>query len=557
MRKRKYLPIILTIALAAVGCKKYVDKGLVDQFDDNNFWISEDNVRMYSWPFYEIFKGYGNGNGSGDFYFTTLNDDQASPAISVLTTVVPTTSSKWDFTLIRKANVLLERINKVPMPDDAKNHWRGVARFFRAYSYFNMVKDYGDVPWMGRAADISDTAYVYKSRDPRAAVMDSVLADLDFACANLRVKDQENTINQYVALALKSRICLFEGTWREYHKEAKLPDAAKFLLAAKDASEKLINGPFALNANYTTTYNSLDLTGNKEVMLYKRYVPGYLGHSLIGYLTSSTTMSGLNKSAIDAFVCSDGLPIKLSPLYQGDNNIKATRTNRDNRLLLSIDTVLCYPTNLVSGRTSTTGYRPTKFLNPQVANIVAPYNDTDAPLFWLAEVLLNYAEAAAVLDKQGQYTFTQADLDKSINKLRTRAGIPILQTSGGGQTAVNGASFSDPANNTQVSSLIWEIRRERRVELMLDGFRYYDLMRWSLGDNLTTTTNPDITKGAKVPPPPAGNKDLTVDENGYISVYNAGISRVFNKDKNYLEPIPSGQISLYPGGNLEQNPGWK
>ncbi|NLR63391.1 RagB/SusD family nutrient uptake outer membrane protein [Chitinophaga varians] len=556
MTKRIYIPVILLMIIATVGCKKYVDKGLPDTFDDNNFWRTEDNVRVYCWSFYEMFPGYGNGNGTGDFYFTTLSDDQAAPTIQPLTINIPTSNSKWDFSYVRKANILLERADRVQMADEAKNHWKGVARFFRALAYYNLVREFGDVPWLGHSMDISDSNYIYKGRDPRTQVMDSVLNDLDFAITNLRVKDQDNTINQYIALALKSRICLYEGTWRKYHTAVGLQGADKFLLAAKDAAEKLIAGPYVLNTDYTTTYNSIDLSTSKEVLLYKKYLPSYLTHSLIGYLTSSTTMSGINKNAIESFVCTDGLPISLSPLYKGDDNIQNTRANRDKRLLQSIDTVLCYKTNLVAGRQSSTGYRPAKFLNPLVANVVAPYNDTDAPLFWLAEVLLNYAEAAAELNNMGKYTFSQADLDKSVNKLRARAGVAPLQYLGSEQqVGVNGTAFSDPANKINVSPLIWEVRRERRVELMLDGFRYHDLMRWSLGANLNTTTNPDIAKGAKVPPPPAG-QTLDRDANGYILVYAPTVSRVFSDPKNYLQPIPSGQISLYPAGRLTQNPGW-
>ncbi|WP_143305713.1 RagB/SusD family nutrient uptake outer membrane protein [Chitinophaga vietnamensis] len=552
MKKRIFLPVILTCLIAATGCKKYVEKGLPDQFDDNSFWRSEDNVRLYAWPFYEMFAGYGNGNSFGDFYFTSFSDDQAGTSFAKFTQNVPASAGSWDFSYVRKANIMLERVDRVPMSAEAKNHWKGVARFFRALTYFNRVKDYGDVPWLGHSMDISDTAYIYKSRDPRTLVMDSVLADLNFAVDNIRVKDQDNTINRNIALALKARVCLFEGTWRKYHKVPALPDAAKFLAAAKDAAEKVMGAGYVLNADYTTTYNSIDLGGNKEVLLYKKYLPGYLTHSLIGYLTSSTPMAGLTKSAIDAFLCSDGLPIKLSPLYKGDDNIQNTRSNRDKRLQQSIDTVLCYNGNLVAGRSSSTGYRPAKFLQPAVANILAPYNDTDAPIFWLAEVLVNYAEAAAELDDLGQYAFSQADLDKSINLLRVRAALPPLQYQGGQQVAANGVAYTDPAKDADVPSLIWEIRRERRTELMLDGFRFYDLMRWAKGSYMNTS-NKDIWRGAKVP----DNGKVLRDAQGYITPYTAATAqRTFIDPKNYLQPIPSGQIALYPGGNLSQNPGW-
>lgn len=539
--------------MAGAGCKKYVDKGLPDQFDDNTFWRSEDNIRLYCWPFYEAFAGYGNGSGFGDFYFTSFSDDQAATAFTKFTQNVPASAAAWSFKDVLKANIMLERIDQVPIPDEAKNHWKGVAHFFRALTYFARVKDYGDVPWLGRSMDISDTAYIYKPRDPRTLVMDSVLADLDFAVDNLRESDQPNTINRNVALALKSRVCLYEGTWRKYHTALQLPDAAKFLLAAKDASEKLLASGKTLNADYKTVYNSVDLDGNPEIFLYKKYLPGYLTHSVIGYLTSSTPMAGPTKSAIDAYVCTDGLPIGLSPLYQGDDNIQNTRANRDRRLLESIDSVLCYNGNLVSGRSSSTGYRPAKFLQPAVANPLAPYNDTDAPLFWLAEVMVNYAEAAAELASLGQYTFTQADLDKSVNLLRARAGVTPLEYKGGQNVAVNGVTFTDPAKDPDVPSLIWEIRRERRTELMYDGFRFQDLMRWAKGDYMNTS-NKDIWRGAKVP----DNGAVLRDAEGYITPYTAATAnRTFLDPKNYLQPIPSGQIALYPAGNLSQNPGWQ
>lgn len=555
MKKRIYLPVILAAALlTGTGCKKYVDKGQIDKFDDNNFWKSEDNVRIYSWNFYSVFAGYGNNATFGDFYFTSLSDDQVGASLKNFTLTVPSDigGTKWNFEMVRRANLLLERIDRVPTSDETKNHWKGFARFFRAYCYYILVREYGDVPWMDRVPDVSDENYLYKGRDSRTVVMDNVLADLDFAIANLRTKDQENTVNKYVALALKSRVALFEGTWRKYRN---LQNSEKFLLAAKDASEQLMKGPFSLNPQYKTIYNSLDLAGNKEAILYKKYVVGYLGHSLINYLSTSTQMDGISKDAVESFVCTDGLPIAQSPLYTGDEDLKHTLTNRDGRLIQSVDTVLAYKGKANKGLTTSTGYRPAKFLNPQVASTDGSKGDTDAPLFWLAEVLLNYAEAAAELNDLGKYAFSQADLDKSVNLLRARAGVAKLEYLGGKSAGVGGKEIIDAKNKTGVSSLIWEIRRERRSELMLDGFRKYDLFRWKLGAAMNTATNPDIIRGAKIPDfPPGTTEKAERDANGYIIVKPV-IEREF-KERNYLEPIPSGQIALYPDGRLTQNPGW-
>jgi hypothetical protein len=548
------LPALLCVALA--GCTKFVDKGLPDTFDDNDFWTSEDKVRTYNWEFYEMFAGFGNGASGGDFYFTSFTDDQAAPTFANYAVSPPATAADWSWTYIRKANILLERIDQVPIDEASKNHWKGVARFFRAFRYLQLVQAYGDVPWTGRSMDISETDLIYKPRDPRTLVMDSVLADIDFAVANLRVRDNIlNTVNRDVALALKSRIGLYEGTYRKYHTELGLTGADKFLLAAKDAASQLFTAGYELSPDYQAVFNSLDLSAGpavKEVLIHKKYVPGVLTHSVIGFTTGTTQMRGLTKSAIDAYLCDDGLPISLSPKYQGDDGIRNVRANRDKRMLITVDTFLCYNGSLVGGLSSSTGYRPSKYLQPRVANERSPYNDTDAPLFWLAEVLLNYAEACAELDQLGVYAITQADLDNSINKLRVRAGIPNLQLNGVQGVAVNGTPYVDPKKDADVSSLVWEIRRERRVELMMDGFRYQDILRWKKGYYMDSDRNPDIFLGARVP----DNGSVLRNPDGYIVPYKAGTKRTFIDPKHYLSPIPTGQIALYPEGGLVQNPQW-
>ena len=142
-------------------------------------------------------------------------------------------------------------------------------------------------------------------------------------------------------------------------------------------------------------------------------------HSTIAYLYSSTVLNGLTKSAVESYLCADGKPITLSPLYKGDDTITDVVANRDKRLLYTIDsTYLYYIGHVKNSLTSSTGYRPMKFLpdSNKLKTIPTQINTnyTDAPLFWLSEVYLNYAEAAAELDDLGEYTLTQTDLDNSI-----------------------------------------------------------------------------------------------------------------------------------------------
>ena len=557
---KKYLPFLLIILLST-ACKKYVDVTNPDTLVDPDYWKNENSVRTYSWEFYNMFPGFGNTSLlNGDFYFPTLTDDQAAATFTQFPTSTASSNADWSFSNIRKANIMLERIDGVSMPDEAKNHWKGVARFFRAFQYFKLVQTFGGVPFYNQSLDIEDTTAIYKARDSHQLVMDSVLADINFAVANIRQKDLDNTVNKDVALALKSRIALFEGTYRKYHTELSLPDAEKYLQEAKSAAEILVNSSaYTLNPNYQTIYNSDNLAGNKEIILYKRYESGLLQHSLIAYNYSSTAMNGLSKSAVESYVADDGLPINLSPRYQGDADIFKVVTNRDKSLKLTIDTTyLYYIGHVKNSLTSSTGYRPTKFLpdTNKIKTIPTAINTaiTDAPLFWLAEVYLNYAEAAAELDQMGKYAFTQADLDKTISKLRARAGVAKLEYVAGQQTAVNGTTFVDPKKDADVTSLIWEIRRERRSELMMDGFRVQDVLRWKKGKYLDSNINPDSFLGAKVP----ANGTVRLNAQGYIMPYPATSIRVFTDPKNYLSAIPTSQILLYPSSiqTTMQNPGW-
>lgn len=550
---RYYLQSLsLLIVSLLTGCAKFVDKPPLDQFSNDEYWTSENNVRTYNWGFYEMFTGFGTGT-NGDFYFSWLSDDQTPNGFTNFVLTPPASDGRWTFANIRKENIMLENIDRVPMAEEAKNHWKGVARFFRALSYFRLVKVFGDVPWISRSLDISESDVIYKARDSRALVMDSVLADLNFAYANLRQEDQANTVNKDVALALISRVGLYAGTYRKYHTELELPDADKFLMASKEASSKLMTSSYTLNADFRTVYSSLDLNGDNECILYKQYEPGVLTHSVIGYTNSSTTMAGLSKNGVEAYVCTDGLPISLSPNYKGDADLAHTLMNRDGRLPETISDFLCYKGHLVGGLSASTGYRPSKFLQPADENQLAPYNSTDAPIFWLPEILDNYAEAAAELDDMGKYTITQADLDMSINKLRERAGVKKLELKGHQGTAIGGVAFTDLDKDADVTSLIWEVRRERRTELMMCGFRFTDLMRWKKGDYLDNTKHPDIFLGAKVPQ----NDEIKLTSDGYLMPYSASSKRVF-ADKNYLSPIPTGQIALYPEAIQSgmQNPGW-
>ena len=547
--------LLCLVALGTVSCSKdFLNRGSKVVFSDENFWTSEGNVKSYCWEFYNLFAGYGTGT-NGDFYFTTFTDDQAARSMDLFPVTAPAANSHWDYTYIRKANLLLERVPQMEMlSSEAAAHYLGVARFFRAFEYANLVRHFGDVPYIDEYLDQSNLDAIYAPRMARAAVVDSIMADLQFAAANVRSMARNkslgdlNMVSQEVVWAYMGRVALYEGTYAKYVSDDQVR-ASRLLEIAVEASEKIIgSNKFTLTPVYKDLYSSLDLSGNPEVLLYKSYVSGILTHSVVGYTNSSTMMSGLTRDAVDSFLCSDGLPISLSGMYEGNGDISRVLANRDLRLVQSVDDELAYIGNPnEKGFTSSTGYIITKFNNAGLgaSEVLAPNNPTDAPIFWLAEVLLNYAEARAELD-----VLTQGDLDATVNLLRARGGVaPLLLAS----------VPDDPLRDADVSPLLWEIRRERRSELIMDGFREWDIRRWGKLSYLDPAVKPAIFQGAYVGVTGFSLPDgLSISEDGYILPYGPGGKRAVEVPKNYLDAIPTGELTLYnlSGVDFPQNPGW-
>ena len=562
--RNKIFTILLSMLVLTAGCKKdFLQRLPQDTLVDDTYWSSETNVRTFAWGFYPAyFSGYGSGFTWGKFFSgQSLNDDFAPTSPSQFTRVVPASGGGWTFSWVRKANIFIDRIQGANLTEEAKNHWTGVGRFFRGLEYHDLVKTFGDVPWYDREMTELDEE-LYKPRDPRTVVMDNVLADFRFAAENVRVSDGAAglTVNRDVVLALMSRVFLYEGTFLKYHNinQAK---ATEYLEAAKWAADQIIqSGRYSITDNFRSVFNSVDLAGKKEVILYRKYETGLLTHSLHSYVNKEP-QTGVSKDAIETFLAEDGLPISISPLYQGDKTIANVVADRDPRLTETI-----VPELRLNGEIayySTSGYAVHKFYNPALRDIAegnSNTNNTDAPVIRYGEVLLNYAEAAAELGN-----ITQADLDKSINKLRDRPGInmPHLEVVGD-QPAINGVTYDDPERDPTVSPLIWEIRRERRTELMFEGFRLDDLKRWKKLEYTDTVDNPDINRGAwivKAEHPTA--KDVTIEggaAEGYIiPAPKAETQRRYTDPKVYLEPLPLDQIKLYSdnGVTLTQNPGWQ
>lgn len=566
--KKKILCLFILSSFVLPGCEDdFLNRYPLDRLIDETYWTNENNVRTYAWGFYRTyFPGYGSSyttEGSKHFSRQSLNDDFAPSAPVPFPNAVPTSGGGWSFDGVRKANHFIARVKTVPMEDEALKHWQGIGRFFRAMEYAELVNDFGDVPFFGHVPD-ENSAELYKPRDPRTVVMDSVMADLRFAADHVRESDNTTgpkglIVNRYVVLAFMSRIFLFEGTWQKYH-DGDVAKSAEYLEAAKwAANEVMVSGAYSLGNDYRALFSSVDLSSNPEIILYRAYESAQVSHTVMS-MNNNATQQGASKDVIESYLCDDGLPIAISAVYAGDRSIQDVMTHRDPRLTATFVNEL-----RLAGRNanySTTGYAAHKFLNESLKNDqnlgFLDKNITDAPIIRFGEVLLNYAEASAELG-----TLTQGDLDVSINRLRDRGGVnmPHLEVSGA-LPAVNGVTYDDPHRDQTVSPLIWEIRRERRIELIFEGFRLDDLRRWGKLDYTDTEDNVDINLGAWVNkadyPGINASVKLTEGTTGYI-IPSPTNQRTFDDPKVYLSPLPLDQIKLYSdqGAALAQNPGWE
>lgn len=555
--KRVY--IIFTLIFSFTACKLNIEPET--SFTDNNFWTSEANLRSFSFALYDVFKGYGNGGFfGGDHFYSTLNDDVVTlddrTEFDFPNTVPATTAgTDWTWYDIRQANVLIEGAKKATVAESVKQKYIGVGRLFRAILYWEKVREFGDVPFYNKPLDDTDTDELYKPRDSQVLVVDSIVADLDYAIAHLDEIDNKTEVNKWTALALKSRICLAAASTFKYHNVPGSDPTALYQAAYDAAKELMNNGPFALSDDYSELFASEDLTGNPEVILVKIYNEN-MRHAIHSFIFHEPFF-GFTLSAVSSFLMADGKPISYDGnphpnytewVFSTTDTITTSLTSykipvniangRDKRMKAIIDTTrLIFPFNK-----GIPMYSPAKYVNydiianPPTQGVQAT---TDAPIIRLGEVYLNYAEAAFELG-----ILTQADLDNSINLLRQRAGVAPLSMSVG---------FNADDRDPNVDPLLWEIRRERRVELMLEPFRKWDLLRWKNGpyyddDKAFVGVKPDPNLVFE------DGINVMLNNDGYIYFQAPEDRRKPWDDKKYLYPIPADQLTLNP--NLTQNPGW-
>ncbi|MBC9796544.1 RagB/SusD family nutrient uptake outer membrane protein [Sinomicrobium weinanense] len=590
--KRLYILITVCAGLLVSSCNDdFMERYPLDQITDENFWQTEQDLELYCNELYAVYiRGFSYEWGDGTIspygyneaaipYGDVITDNAAPNSYSKVAaneytshTTEGSGSGGWSWGDMRKLNYFLDNYQRGDVAPEVRNVYLGEVLFFKAWDYFKKVKTFGDVPWYTHVLE-TDSEELYAPRSPREEVMDSVMKVLDEAIANLPEKGSQKPgrISKDVALHLKSRIGLFEGTYRKYHTELGL-DGARFLEASIEASEKLMNAGYALyttgdiNEDYHNLFSQYSYGNNPEIILWKEYsADENLGVAFSRYYAQNLRhRHGATRALVDTYLCTDGQPIALSPLFEGKDSIQQEMLNRDPRLrqticnfgeyalaegVMGADNAPLPNIPGLSGNKCPTGYRVAKWF----------FNEPDdwgrltrgmqaAPIFRYAEILLNYAEAKYEL---GQ--ISQDVIDQTVNQIRARVDMPPLNI---------GAIPADPMMDSDYATycdyvpepVLREIRRERRVELAFENFRWDDLMRWKAGRFLEKPVEgikfvqeqfPGVVVGA----------DVFLSGEGYILPYYEVLpnGRKWN-DRQYLFPIPVEDLVLNP--NLEQNPGW-
>jgi len=588
--KNSYIIILLGFILCMVSCNDdFLEKIPQDQITNENYWQTDSDFQTYSLGLYDFY-GYGVGNA----YSIAVNSDEVVQANQVQSSrifdriTIPNSGGGWSWSTLRAINIMIREAQNSDLETEVKNHWEGVGRLFRAREYFSKVKNFGDVPWIDHELGTASPE-LYETQDSRTTVMGHVLEDLNFAVQNIRSEAGDNLINRDVALAIKSEICLFEGTFRKYHDELGLTDADLWFSQSVSASETLMEqGNYSLSPDFRDIYSSIDLGDNPEVILYKHYEPGVIVN-IQARMMGIRDYFGATKDAVESFLCTDGLPFGVSDLHPKAKAglpefVMEEFENRDPRMGKTL--VKPYDENMVpqnepaifnSSSGTTPSYSPAFIGESGISNPTGyplykwwstdtPVDDVngflDAPLYSYNKILLNYAEAKAELGE-----VDDAVLDKSINLLRSRVGMPRL-------TLAFANSFDDPkkaVDAPEISNLLWEIRRERQVELMLEGSRFDDIIRWKkasyfgkpfvgafvdLNDRPAFEYNTDGSNKATIVLGDRNGNPLADDaREGYILPYLERQPNWTDDDiKLYYSPINSEALTINP--NLNQSPGW-
>lgn len=598
--KNNIIALILSASVLVVSCD-LAEQPKAKAGRDMIFG-SETGLLTYTNGFYEYLPDYDNAHKQNITMDNAAKNATGTYEVGAYTT---NTSTSWSWSSIRNVNYFLKYNTSSNVSEPIRNNYSGIARLFRAYLYFNKLVQYGAVPWIDIPLE-PDSPELFKTQDSRDVIISKMIEDLDFAAANItedKITPNSNRVNRWTALFFKSRVCLFEASFRKYHatgskygkeylKDCKITAEELYRQAADAAQEIIEKGPYRLYtgtpyANGRGSYRELFISDNavsQEVMLSLALDPVLQLGEANWYYNSSTYGPHLcmTHAFAKTYLNLDGTPYndKKGDTYKTFAEETSGRDYRLNQTIRGADYTckdkegVFVPTPANMTGHSLTGYQFTKYVMDDISFDGGRTNYNDVPIARYAEVLLNYAEAKAELG-----TLTDADWEKTIGALRGRAGI----TGGLDKKPTTADPYMMSIYTGVTDPVILEVRREREIELILEGLRLNDLKRWACGKLWETAAWDGIYIPALDTPLDLngdGTNDVFVTEDSKysgpyksIAMYtganlkvvkladdtkggyrlNYEISRVWN-DNMYIYPIP--EIVIQKNPNLKQNPGW-
>jgi len=569
--------VFITLIVLLFGCKKnLLEKLPQDQISSEVFFLHKNDLLIYMNQFYSDailpvkwgsvldnpYVGGADDFNSDNEISSNVTDDRLRGTRTVNS---PASLGGWSFVNVRNINYFFDNYRKCQDNFDSYKQYVGEAHFFRALIYFQLMQQFGDLPYNTTTLG-TNSPELYAPQTPRNIVADNIIADLDSAAMYLPdTKTEGGTrVDKWVALLLQTRVALYEGTWEKYHAGDPfgVSDAQpeKYFNKVVDAATQMMSsGELEIynTGNPTTDYFDLfkmrDYSDSKEVLLWKKFSAALEITNNRNYRLEYPFGKSLTKELADSYLCTDGKPISISPLFGGFDNLTNEMKDRDPRYYQTIftpdaawkitDVTESWDDAYVNLNSSTdffapTGYVLRKTYDPLMSNHDLNYEETPAIHFRYAEALLNFAEAKAELG-----SITQGDLDNSIGVLRARVGMPGLNLA----TITTDPNWEFPG----LSPIINEIRRERRVELATEGLRWPDIARWAAADELIVGKRPRGFKASQI-----ATAYFPVDANGFLDPFQDALPAGYGfvLDRDYLDPVPLDQIVLNP--KLKQNPGW-
>lgn len=596
----------ITIALFAISalflssCKDFLEQANPNKIESEYYFTSESSLEIYAngliRDYLPAIVSFINGDrytdtqswdGSYNFYTDKYTVDDASGW------------AKGNWSDLRSINYFLANMRKADAPAEVLNHYEGVGRFFRAAFYFEKVKTFGDVPYYDHMVDPASADDLYKARDSREYVCQQILADLNYACdnclADAKYRVRASYVHKYVALAMKSRFCLYEGTYRKYHKvnpstgEPWASDESEFYLneCVKASNALMSSGVYSLapRGKYRDMFTNEDgcsVYAGTEFIWARDYdlalVVTNKDYSINDYMINAQhAQYAFNRDFVFTYLMTDGTPFttRYSEPYKVDFITECQ--GRDERMAQTMrtpgftradnDTKWGAPDFVYTK----TGYQPVKYLTHYIMDQINDKTASDLPLMRYAEVLLNYAEAKAELGQMSTEVW-----DATIKLLRERAGVKSIYPTAADPYMV--AYF----NNTITDPAILEVRRERGIELVMENQRQSDIRRWHMGELLVKQKTgmwiPQIetpldlngdgkpeTFVSKTVKEKAGLSVLDLNSNaghklsegdhGYVLPSTTLVQDYRWEEKKYLNPIPVTAITA--NSNLKQNKGWQ